>query len=102
MIDAINANNGDGIFWTDLQNSYEQESHELQIIGSSESLDWAFGAYHWEDYGESRNVQNATYTLAASNSTGFDVGGDAKSIFGEATWRMDDSMVIYCRSSIYR
>ena len=90
MIDAINANNGDGIFWTDLQNSYEQESHELQIIGSSESLDWAVGAYHWEDYGESRNVQNATYTLAASNSTGFDVGGDAKSIFGEATWRMDD------------
>lgn len=90
MIDAINANNGDGIFWTDLENSYEQESHELQIIGSSESLDWAVGAYHWEDYGESRNVQNATYTLAASNSTGFDVGGDAKSVFGEATWRMDD------------
>ena len=90
MIDAINANNGDGIFWTDLENSYEQESHELQIIGSSESLDWAVGAYHWEDYGESRNVQNATYTLSASNSTGFDVGGDAKSVFGEATWRMDD------------
>jgi iron complex outermembrane receptor protein len=90
MIDAINANNGDGIFWTDLENSYEQESHELQIIGSSESLDWAVGAYHWEDYGESRNVQNATYTLSASNSTGFDVGGDAESIFGEATWRMDD------------
>ena len=94
MIDAINANNGDGIFWTDLQNSYEQESHELQIIGSSESLDWAVGAYHWEDYGESRNVQNATYTLSASNSTGFDVGGDAKSIFGEATWRMDDQWSI--------
>ena len=90
MIDAINANNGDGIFWTDLENSYEQESHELQIIGSSESLDWAVGAYHWEDYGESRNVQNATYTLSASNSTGFDVGGDAMSVFGEATWRMDD------------
>jgi outer membrane receptor protein involved in Fe transport len=90
MIDAINANNGDGIFWTDLENSYEQESHELQIIGSSESLDWAVGAYHWEDYGESRNVQNATYTLSASNSTGFDVGGDAKSVFGEATWRMND------------
>ena len=90
MVDAINANNGDGIFWTDLENSYEQESHELQIIGSSESVDWAVGAYHWEDYGESRNVQNATYTLSASNSTGFDVGGDAKSVFGEATWRMDD------------
>ncbi|MEC7610640.1 MAG: TonB-dependent receptor [Pseudomonadota bacterium] len=94
MIDAINANNGDGIFWTDLQNNYEQESHELQIIGSSESLDWAVGAYHWEDYGEGRNVQNATYTLSASNSTGFDVGGDAKSIFGEATWRMDDQWSI--------
>lgn len=90
MIDAINANNGDGIFWTDLANTYEQESHELQIIGTSESLDWAVGAYHWEDYGESRNVQNPTYALAASSSTGFDVGGDAKSIFGEATWRTSD------------
>ena len=33
MMGAINANNGDGIFWTDLANRYEQESHELQILG---------------------------------------------------------------------
>lgn len=90
MIDAINANNGDGIFWTDLANDYEQESHEIQVIGSTGSVDWAFGFYDWEDYGEMRNVQSPTYALAASASRGFDVGGDAQSVFGEATWTASD------------
>ena len=90
MMGAINANNGDGVFWTDLANRYEQESHELQILGSTESLDWVVGLYDFEDYGEMRNVQNPTYTLAGSASRGFDVGGDAQSVFGEVTWRASD------------
>ena len=90
MISAINANGDDGIFWTDLTNRYEQESHELQILGSTDSLDWVVGLYDWEDYGEMRNVQNATYGLASSASRGFDVGGDAQSVFGEVTWRASD------------
>ena len=90
MMGAINANNGDGIFWTDLTNRYEQESHEIQVLGSSDNLDWVVGFYDWEDYGEMRNVQNATYTLSASASRGFDVGGDAQSVFGEVTWRATD------------
>ena len=91
MVDAINANGNDGIFWTDLVNRYEQESHELQILGSTDSVNWVVGLYDWEDYGESRNVQNATYTLSASASRGFDVGGDAQSLFGEVTWQASDS-----------
>ena len=90
MMGAINANNGDGVFWTDLANRYEQESHELQILGSTDSIDWVVGLYDWEDYGEMRNVQNPTYTLAGSASRGFDVGGDAQSVFGEVTWRASD------------
>ena len=90
MIDAINANGDDGIFWTDLANSYEQESHELQILGSTDSLDWVVGFYDWEDFGEMRNIQNPTYTLASSASRGFDAGGDAQSVFGEVTWRASD------------
>lgn len=90
MIAAINANNGDGTYWTTYTNNYEQESHELQVVGSSDDLDWAVGLYHWEDYGEFRNVENPTYLLAASGSKGYDVGGDAKSAFGEATWRATD------------
>ena len=90
MINAINANGDDGIFWTDLANSYEQESHELQVLGSTEELDWIVGFYDWEDYGEARNIQNPTYTLASSASRGFDAGGDAQSVFGEVTWRASD------------
>ena len=90
MIDAINANRGDEIFWTDLANRYSQESHEIQFIGSTGSVDWAFGYYDWEDSAQMRNVQNATYGLAASASRGFDNGGDAQSVFGEATWRYSD------------
>ena len=90
MIDAINANGRDEIFWTDLANQYSQESHEIQFIGNTGSVDWAFGFYDWQDSGQSRNVQNATYGLAASASRGFDMGGDAQSFFGEATWHYSD------------
>lgn len=92
MIDAVNSNGNDGIFWTDLTNRYEQESHEIQILGSTENLDWVVGFYDWEDYGEMRNVQNPTFGLASSASRGFDVGGDAQSVFGEVTWRATDQL----------
>ena len=90
MIGAINANGAGGVFDTQLMNDYEQTSHEIQLVGSSDSMDWAVGAYWWEDDGESRNIQNPTYTLASSSSRGFDVGGEAFSMFGEATWRTSD------------
>ena len=77
MIGAINANGAGGVFDTQLMNDYEQTSHEIQLVGSSDSMDWAVGAYWWEDDGESRNIQNPTYTLASSSSRGFDVGGEA-------------------------
>ena len=58
MISAINANGDDGIFWTDLSNSYDRESRTTDL-GSTDSMDWVVD-YDWEDYGEMRNVQNPT------------------------------------------
>ncbi|HCG95012.1 MAG TPA: hypothetical protein DEX20_05235 [Halieaceae bacterium] len=86
FVDAIVANGGGGIFSTIAANDYTQESHEVQVVGTTGDYDWSFGAYSWEDYGEFRNIQNATFGLAASQSRGFDVGGDAFSLFAESTW----------------
>ena len=90
MIGAINANGAGGVFDTLLTNEYQQTSHEIQLLGSSDDLDWAIGAYFWEDDGMMRNIQNPTYALASSSSRGFDVGGEAFSVFGEATMRTSD------------
>ena len=90
MIGAINEAGGAGVFDTQLSNEYEQTSHEIQLVGSGDTTDWAVGAYWWEDDGMSRNLQNATFPIASSSSRGFDVGGEAFSVFGEATWRTSD------------
>ena len=86
LVGAISSNGAGGIFSTIAANDYEQESHEIQVVGTTGDYDWSFGVYSWEDYGEFRNLQNPTYALAASQSRGFDVGGDAFSLFAESTW----------------
>ena len=89
-VNAIIANGAGGIFDTIAANDYEQESHEIQVVGTSGDFDWSVGAYHWEDFGEFRNLQNPTYALASSQSRGFDVGGEALSVFAETTWHASD------------
>lgn len=86
VVGSVIANGAGGIFNTIAANDYSQTSHEIQVVGTTGDVDWSFGVYDWEDYGEFRNLQNPTYALAASQSRGFDVGGDAFSIFAEATW----------------
>jgi len=87
-VDAFNQFGGAPVFSTVALNTYEQDSHELQVVGSSETLDWAMGFFYWEDQGSFSNVQNATYGIAnGSTARSFDNGGDAWSVFGEATWR---------------
>jgi len=91
MVDTINQFGGAPVFSTYALNEYEQDSHELQIVGTSGNLDWAGGFFYWEDEGSFRNVQNPTFPLAnGSQARSFDNGGDAWSVFGEATWRPGD------------
>ena len=91
MVDTINQFGGAPVFSTYALNEYKQDSHELQIVGTSGNLDWAAGFFYWEDEGSFRNVQNATFPLAnGSQARSFDNGGDAWSVFGEATWRPGD------------
>ncbi len=91
MVDTINQFGGAPVFSTYALNEYEQDSHELQIVGTSGNIDWAAGFFYWEDEGSFRNVQNPTFPLAnGSQARSFDNGGDAWSVFGEATWRPGD------------
>jgi iron complex outermembrane receptor protein len=86
LVDAVVANGAGDVFSTIAANDYTQESHEIQVVGTTGDYDWSFGAYSWQDYGEFRNIQTPTYGLAASQSRGFDVGGEAFSLFAESTW----------------
>jgi outer membrane receptor protein involved in Fe transport len=88
MVDTINERGGAPVFSTYAQDDYKQESHELQLVGTTGNIDWAAGLFYWDDEGSFRNVQNPTFPLAnGTQSRGFDNGGDAFSVFGEATWR---------------
>jgi iron complex outermembrane receptor protein len=91
MVDTINEFGSAPVFSTYALNEYEQDSHELQIVGTTGNFDWAGGFFYWEDEGSFRNVQNATFPLAnGSQARSFDNGGDAWSVFGETTWRPGD------------
>lgn len=88
VVDAINERGSGDVFSTVASNNYKQESHELQIVGTTDNIDWAAGFFYWDDSGSFRNVQNPTFPLAnGSQSRAFDNGGEAWSVFGEATWR---------------
>lgn len=91
MVDTINEFGSAPVFSTYALNEYEQDSHELQIVGTTGNFDWSGGFFYWEDEGSFRNVQNATFPLAnGSQARSFDNGGDAWSVFGETTWRPGD------------
>ena len=90
LVDAIVANGAGEVFSTIAANDYQQESHEIQVVGTTGNNDWSFGAYSWDDYGEFRNIQTPTFGLAASQSRGFDVGGEAFSLFAENTWHASE------------
>ena len=87
MVDAINEFGSAPIFNTTSSAHYSQSSHELQLVGSTGTLDWATGIFFFDDSAKWRNVASPTFPLAASYSRSADHGTSATSIFGEATWK---------------
>ncbi|PLW69575.1 TonB-dependent receptor [Pseudohalioglobus lutimaris] len=78
-----------GAFHT-LQNTltnYDQWSQELQMVGSTDRLNYVLGVYYFEDEGEYR--RNATFA-APLNGIGadqyYDNATDALAFFAQATW----------------
>ena len=90
MMAAINNRGKADIFSTVSNTDYEQESHEIQLVGSAGNVNYAAGFFFLDEEGEFRNIQSPTYPLAGSNSRAYDSGTETWSVFGEATWRPDD------------
>ena len=88
MIGAINTYGAAPVFNNYANTDYEQTSVEVQFSGSFDNLDYVVGVFHWEDEAEFRNHRIASFPLATSDTSSYDIDTEATSIFGEATWRL--------------
>ena len=88
IIGAINAYGGAPVFNNYAKTDYEQTSFEVQFSGSLNNLDYVVGVFHWEDEAEFRNHRIASFPLATSDTSSYDIDTEATSVFGEATWRV--------------
>lgn len=88
MIGAINTYGAAPVFNNYANTDYEQTSVEVQLSGSLDNLDYVFGFFRWEDEAEFRNHRIASFPLATSDTSSYDIDTEATSVFGEATWRL--------------
>ena len=90
MIDAINEFGGAPVFNNYAKTDYSQFSQEFQLSGSTDNLNYVVGLFYYEDDAKFRNHRIASFPLATSDTSSYDTGTEAYSVFGEATWRFDD------------
>lgn len=91
MINAIEERGAAPVFNNYATIDHEQFSQELQVVGSTESLDYAVGVYYYTDDTEFRNHRIASFPLATSDTSSYNLSSEATSIFGQATWREEGS-----------
>ncbi|TXS92779.1 TonB-dependent receptor plug domain-containing protein [Parahaliea maris] len=65
---------------------YEQFSEELQMIGSTDRLEYVLGAYYFEDEGEYRRNAIFAAPLNGAGAQYYDNATDAWAGFAHATW----------------
>lgn len=93
MIDALNERGSAPVYNNYATTEHEQFSQEFQLVGSSEQLDYAVGLYYYSSDTEFRNHRIASFPLATSDTSSYDLAAEATSIFGQATWRPEGSKV---------
>mgnify|MGYP000007445321 CR=1 FL=1 len=78
---------------------YSTHSHELQLIGNLNGVNYVGGVYYFKDDG--KTVQNQigsfySFTLGAvkRGQTNFSVGTEAKAVFGQADFKIDDKTTL--------
>lgn len=91
MIDAINERGSAPVFNNYATTDHEQFSQELQLVGSTDAIDYAVGLYYYSSDTEFRNHRIASFPLASSATSSYDLSAEATSIFGQATWRPESS-----------
>lgn len=86
MMDQINARGRAETFNSYQVNSYKQFSQELQMVGSTDTVDYAVGLFYFDDEGERRANSTATFPLSATFANNYDNSGTAWSIYSQVTW----------------
>ena len=88
---------GGGGFVQDANFGYEQFSQELQMVGSTERLDYALGFYYFEDDGSFDNYRLAATPVGGTLSSAYDNETEATAFYTQATWTppiLDDRLAI--------
>ena len=65
---------------------HEQFSQELQMVGATDSVNYAIGFYFYEDESEFRNNRTASFPLASSATSSHDLSTESRSLYAQATW----------------
>ncbi len=86
MVDTIVANGSAPVFNNFATIDYEQFSQELQMVGSTRSLDYAVGVYIHEDEGAFRNNRAAVFPIASSETSSHDNATESAAGYGQFTW----------------
>ena len=86
MVDAIVANGSAPVFNNFATIDYEQFSQELQMVGSTRSMDYALGVYYHEDEAAFRNNRAAVFPIASSETSSHDNATESTAAYGQFTW----------------
>ena len=90
MVDAIVERGNAPVFNNYSVTDHEQFSQELQMVGSTDTLDYAVGLYYYDDESSFRNHRIASFPLATSDTSSHDVAAEATSIYGQFTYRASE------------
>ncbi|MBP8925149.1 MAG: TonB-dependent receptor [Pseudomonadales bacterium] len=88
---------GGGGFVQDANFGYEQFSQELQMVGSTERLEYAIGYYYFEDNGKFDNYRLAATPVGGTLSSAYDNETEANAFYVQGTWTppiLDDRLAI--------
>lgn len=79
------------------ETNYKTHSHELQLVGSTKDINYVGGLYYFKDNGDSVQNQIGTFYSLINMPTGilrgqtnFGVGTEAKAVFGQADFKVDE------------
>ena len=86
LVDAINAHGSAPVFNNFATIDYEQFSQELQMVGNTNSLEYAVGLYYYEDEAEFRNNRSSVFPISSSATSSHDNETESTSVYGQFTW----------------
>ena len=90
MVDAIEERGSAPVFNNYSVTDHEQFSQELQMVGSTDTLDYAVGLYYYDDESSFRNHRIASFPLGTSDTSSHDVAAEATSVYGQFTYRASE------------